>query len=439
MLHDGFHLCKMLCNMSIRRPWQFGSTLEVEVAMSFGDSAAVFKARAADIGLTDDEFKKLESQGLTTMASFAFCCHFNPSASDEKPLVDLVTKVLATSPTLKQMSCFRRLFAEAYATIASDIKARVEASEDSSVKRLAPADRAERLKEQQSRLKGIDLSGHREPGDGLVDRAVSMYESDRLQYIEWVSCVSRQHELLTGQKKDSSVSFDNTGALKINTKTVSQPCDVSTDMMVRYALVRRGLALEQANILAYSNHDSLVEKYMAARLLDPPPGYARIGLKQIETDDRQFFVLMAEKTRGGIMVKGGARPCDDHFASVLSSSEFLQYLRHRPLAAGASSEEPPAKVQRTGKGEKGKGGKGRGKASSQRAPSSTNMRVPAELLAMGCVACAPKGHRLCFDYSLGKCQLPTQNQRCAKGLHLCAIKSCHKVHPAFECPQRKKE
>ena len=373
--------------------------------MSFGDSAAVFKARAADIGLTDDEFKKLEDQGLTTMASFAFCCHFNPSASDEKPLVDLVTKVLATAPTLKQMSCFRRLFAEAYATIASDIKARVEASEDSSVKRLAPADRAERLKEQQSRL----------------------YESDRLQYIEWASCISRQHELLTGQKKDSSVSFDNTGALKINTKTTSQPCDVSTDMMVRYALV-----------LAYSNHDSLVEKYMAARLLEPPPGYARISLKQIETADRQFFVLMAEKTRGGIMVKGGARPCDNHFASVLSSAEFLQYLRHRPLAASASSEEPPSKVQKTGKGDKGRGGKGRGKT-SKGASSSTNMRVPAELLAMGCVACTPKGHRLCFDYSLGKCQLPTQNQRCAKGLHLCAIKSCHKVHPACECPQRKKE
>ena len=252
-------LCKCLQREHTSDRGSFGITREVEVAMSFGDSAAVFKARAEDIGVTDDEFKKLESQGLTTMASFAFCCHFNPSASDEKPLVDLVTKVLSASPTLKQMSCFRRLFAEAYATIASDIKARVEASEDSPVKKLAPADRAERLKEQQSRLKGIDLSGHRKPGDGLVDRAVSMYESDRLQYIEWASCISRQHELLTGQKKDSSVSFDNTGALKINTKSVSQPCDVSTDMMVRYALVRRGLALEQANILAYNNHDSLVE------------------------------------------------------------------------------------------------------------------------------------------------------------------------------------
>ena len=89
------------------------------------------------------------------MASFAFCCHFNRSASDEKPLVDLVTKFLTSPPTLKQMSCFRRFFAEAYATIASDIEARVEASEDASIKKLEPADRAE----QQSRLKGIDLSG----------------------------------------------------------------------------------------------------------------------------------------------------------------------------------------------------------------------------------------------------------------------------------------
>ena len=104
------------------------------------------------------------------------------------------------------------------------------------------------------------------------------------------------------------------------------------------------------------------------------------------------------------MVKGGARPCDDNFAAVISSSEFLQYLRHRPLAAGASSDEPPAKVPRTGKGDKGKGSKGRGKASGQRAPSNTSVRIPADLLAMGCVACAPKGHRLCFDYSVGLCQ-----------------------------------
>ena len=121
-------------------------------AMSFGESTAVFKARAKEIGISDESFAKLEKEGLTTMATFAFCCHFNPSAADEKPLTELVARVLEADPPLKEMSCFRRLFAEAYATVASDIKAQVEATEDSSIKKLAPADRAERLREQQARL-----------------------------------------------------------------------------------------------------------------------------------------------------------------------------------------------------------------------------------------------------------------------------------------------
>ena len=149
-------------------------------------------------------------------------------------------------------------------------------------------------------MSGLDLKGNLEPGDSLIDRAVAVYESDRLQYIEWQHCVSRQHELLTGLKKDASLTLDGTGGLKISSKPNVVPCDVSSDMLVRYALVRRGLALEQANILDYKLHDELLEKYMFFRLTDPPPGYARVSLKQIEQADRQFILLMAEQTRNGI-------------------------------------------------------------------------------------------------------------------------------------------
>ncbi|OLP81981.1 hypothetical protein AK812_SmicGene37411 [Symbiodinium microadriaticum] len=353
--------------------------------MSFGESTAVFKARVKEIGISDESFANLEKEGLTTMATFAFCCHFNPSAADEKPLTELVARVLVVEPSLKEMSCFRRLFAEAYATVASDIKAQVEATEDSSIKKLAPADRAERLREQQARLSGLDLKGNLEPGDSLIDRAVAIYESDRLQYIEWQHCVSRQHELLTGLKKDASLTLDGTGGLKISSKPNVVPCDVSSDMLVRYALVRRGLALEQANILDYKLHDELLEKYMFFRLTDPPPGYARVSLKQIEQADRQFILLMAEQTRNGVRVKaGGTRPCDDSFRRVFESTEFLSMLHPRPLAAGAANretptgDEPPLKRLRPpGRGQgRGRNGKGSSKGSQ-------NARVPAELLAWG--------------------------------------------------------
>ena len=426
-----FSCCKFRSRFHLDGPESCLAKLagQLSSAMSFGESTAVFKARAKEIGISDESFAKLEKEGLTTMATFAFCCHFNPSAADEKPLTELVARVLEAEPSLKEMSCFRRLFAEAYATVASDIKAQVEATEDSSIKKLAPADRAERLREQQARLSGLDLKGNLEPGDSLIDRAVAIYESDRLQYIEWQHCVSRQHELLTGLKKDASLTLDGTGGLKISSKPNVVPCDVSSDMLVRYALVRRGLALEQANILDYKLHDELLKKYMFFRLTDPPPGYARVSLKQIEQADRQFILLMAEQTRNGIRVKaGGTRPCDNSFRRVFE----------RPLAAGAANreaptgDEPPLKRLRPpGRGQgRGRNGKGSSKGSQ-------NARVPAELLAWGCVAATPKGHALCYDFSLGKCARAVSNQRCERGLHLCAVKGCHRGHAAKDCPNKK--
>ena len=78
------------------------------------------------------------------------------------------------------MACIRRLFSEAYSSIAADIRSKVEATDDTVVKRLAPAERSQRLRDQQARLSGLDLRGNFEPGDSLVDKAVACYESDQL-------------------------------------------------------------------------------------------------------------------------------------------------------------------------------------------------------------------------------------------------------------------
>ena len=87
-------------------------------------------------------------------------------------------------------------------------------------------------------------------------------------------------------------------------------------------------------------------------------------------------------------------------------------------------KRPPVEGVRGGKGAKGHGkgqtpGKGDGKGESAG-------RVPAELLALGCVGATPKGHRLCFDFSLKKCCAAVQNQRCSKGRYFF---SSHKSMP----------
>ena len=137
--------------------------------VSYSDSEAVFKKRFLELGLSEANYDAFNREGLNTLGTFAFSCNFAPGSSDERPLVQLATNVLGVAPNTRQMACIRRLFSEAYSTIAADIRSKVEATDDSVVKRLAPAERSQRLRDQQTRLAGLDLRGNFEPGDSLVD------------------------------------------------------------------------------------------------------------------------------------------------------------------------------------------------------------------------------------------------------------------------------
>ena len=217
--------------------------------MSYSDSTAVFKKRFLEVGLSDENFESFNAEGLNTMGTFAFSCNYAPGAADERPLITLVTQVLGQAPSTKEMACIRRLFSEAHSTIAADIRSKVEASDGASVKKLAPAERSQRLHDQLKKFAGLDIRGNFEPGDSLIDRCVSTYEADRIAYVSWDVCVSRDHEILTGSKKDTGLTFDSAGHLKLTKKDQVEPCNTSNEMAVRYCLTRRGLALDQANIM----------------------------------------------------------------------------------------------------------------------------------------------------------------------------------------------
>ena len=240
--------------------------------MSFGDSEAVFKQRAGEIGLENDVVECLTNEGIKTMALFAFSCNFSPGSPDEKPFADLIRKLLRRDPSSLELSCMRRLFNESYANVASDIKARTEATDETPARRLAPAERASRLKDQQLRLAGISITGQYEPGDTLIDRCISIYDSDRLQYVEWSSAVSREHELLSGTKKDTSLTFDASGSLKMSKQQKAEPCSTGSEIQVRYCLVRRALAFDQSNLLDFKLMEVWTEKLLQSRLEEPSPG-----------------------------------------------------------------------------------------------------------------------------------------------------------------------
>ena len=125
--------------------------LALVATMSYSDSTAVFKKRFLEVGLTEANFEAFNAEGLNTMGTFAFACNYAPGSADERPLTTLATNILGAAPSTKEMACIRRLFSEAYSTIAADIRSKVEASDEAAVKKLAPAERSQRLYEQQQR------------------------------------------------------------------------------------------------------------------------------------------------------------------------------------------------------------------------------------------------------------------------------------------------
>ena len=406
--------------------------------MSLVDSEAVFKSRAVAIGLTDEVIGLLRDCGLTTMGKLAFASSYVPGSSDNAPFVTLVKTALKRDPTISEMAGIRRIFNESYAAASLEMKSLVEQSEEAPVRKLAAAERAERFREQQRRLKGIKIQGQQEPGDSLVDLAVSIYESDRLKHIPWEQCVSREHEILTSTKKDPLLSFDSNGTLKVAKKDSVTPCDVSSELHVRYCLVRRGLAMEQANLLAFEKHDTWCELLFHRKMTDAPPGYNKVSFKQLQLADARLFVVLGEATRDGIKVTAdGKRPCDLVFEQAMNHAEVQHLLQPMPSTSKPheikedKSTDFHLRTRKTVLKNKGKGAGKQGK-------NTWRPSIPHELLAMGRVGTTNRGNPLCFNYQLGKCSLQVQNQKCPKGLHLCAMPRCHKNHAAKDCPDGRK-
>lgn len=402
--------------------------------MSFSDSEAVFFQRCREIGFDDDTITNLRAKKLTTMSRFAFSCNYAPGSVDETPLVNLSREVYGRAPSTVEMSFIRRIFNEAHVNVASDIKSKAESTDDTPIRRLAPAERSDRLKQQQDRLKGINISGPLEPGDSLIDKCISIYESDRIQYVSWETAVSREHELLTGLKRDAQLTFDGSGTLKLQKTSHVEPCNTGSEIQVKYALTRRALALEQANLVKFSLMEAWSEKMMQSRLEEPSPGFARTTMKQLEQADRKLFVILGEHTREGIKATSAGRPIDACFDKCMQSSEVLSLLQPRPVAIGKPDRESPkpSGERPTKKPRFDSGGKGspKGKGKSK---GSSGARIPHELLAIGDVtASTPKGNRLCFGYNLKRCPHSVDKQKCERGLHCCCIKGCYKPHPALD-------
>lgn len=86
------------------------------------ESAAVFQARALEIGIEQTDLDTLKLQHAPTFGQYAFICPFSPSLLDETPLKNALSTLLGAEPDAANMIAFRKLYFESHAIAVSAMK-----------------------------------------------------------------------------------------------------------------------------------------------------------------------------------------------------------------------------------------------------------------------------------------------------------------------------
>ena len=418
---------------------------------SFFESSNVFEQRVRDLGLATvwPEFERL---GWTKFSVLAFASDFVPGTSPAElfnsQVVEPLVPVEADRPRLKPL--LKRLFVEAYTMAAHDIQQRADAKDPEEPRKMPVAEREHRLGALQQRLVGITIDGEMRPSNRLIDLAAGMMDTGTVEYIPWESCTKRDQELV-GVRTEKVWKADANGVVKESTESKAADATVGSDLLLRYALNRRGLALEIANVCAYEAHELLVEAYFDAMLAPALPGYSKVTRTQIKNADVYLWKEIGKKCPKGLVGTLGSRPPFEQALKDLLFDPKFRYmfmplpsagsssaaagnpqngpgndghvkrlenqigdLKRRIQSLAGSSQDPPLGVPKAPGAKRKRGGGGKGAGKKVTMDGKTRVHV--------------NGEPLCFNFNTKGCANAQPGKKCSNGWHFCAEPGCGQPH-----------
>ena len=253
-------------------------------------------ALGIDPNLVDD----LSDRGWGTFAGYAYSSSYQPSQPDEAPFIQALTGVLGGDPlTDPRTPALRRLLYESWTLVTADLRRRVEQAPEDRPRKLPLQERQVRMERLRTKLAGLRIQDDLEPSNALIDEACGLTEEGVLAYIRWSACTKRSQEV-DGVRRSKEWKPDRDGFLREHIAVEVPAADVSDLLKLRFALQRRGLALEVAGIMQYMTHELVIDWLLKALLRDPLPGHKRTTLVQAELADRHVWKRLAEETRAGL-------------------------------------------------------------------------------------------------------------------------------------------
>ena len=391
------------------------------------DSEAAFKKRVIEIG-DETLFQTLDNSGLKTFSGLAFACGTPQSQPDDTAFGTFAAGVFGAPPTLGQLSQLRRLHFEACTIVFATLKSNVAGDLTDGIRKLPPAEKQARAKDQQNRLTGITLSGEMEPSYALVDKCASMRETGSLLWIHPSQCTKREQEVQQTLKEKSQVLKIENMTLKMAADTETFEADHGTELKLMWCFQRRGLAFDQAALISWDRHESWVAAMFQAYSAEPPPSFAKVTMPQLLRADKELFTILAREVETIQPDTVGNRPLDEAITRLKTDPRVTMHLLPLPTKAHSVEASNAAKPDNARPKPKPRPGK--------RARAANEVKMPDEL--KGGHSKTVDNKPICWAFNMKDgCSAKTYGNpvRCSKGVHICAF--CRKGgHTFLTCRQR---
>jgi len=398
--------------------------------MALVDSEAAFASHCDAIDRSHELRNLCVTAELTTFMRMAFAI-----GTPQVPATDEAFRAFATElnggvePSLTLMSLLRRLHFEAVTMVVAHLKTNVvtDASTEGG-RKLPPVEKVARLNDQQARLRGISIKGELQPSYALVDIIAGIFDSGSIIWVPPSKCTKRDAEVQQTLKEKPTTLTLEQQTLKLSTADPKLKADTSNELLMQWALQRRGLAFDQCKLISNDIHERWVNMLLMQLIREAPSGYAKVNMEQILRADRELFTVMAQE-HSGPFLNGpkGELPLDLLMSRLTTDPRISMHLLPLPHAAGrttaASSVDEGANRAHPTRNLQPK--------KKAKASSKAKANCPDEL--KGYKQFDDNNQPICWAFNMSKgCQEETKNGRCKKGSHVC-IKCKRSNHSLVTC------
>jgi hypothetical protein len=369
----------------------------------------------------------------------AFAVNGQPGQLDPARFQSLVEVVCPRGATMGVQASLKQLAYESLTVAVAAIKQRVETPDEAS-KPLPPQEKDQRLRDLKARINGFVIAGDYEPAHCVIDAFAAMLEEGVMKFFPLSRCVSRELEL-QAVRSDKQVVMLEGQQLHLKTKNPELSSELGNELRVHHAFIRRGLALDMANLASYEMHERVMREFMSHLTRAVPMGFKGPTIEAVLRADKELWTRVADEVRSELRPDGdGKLPVDKALDKLYMSPSVLFHLL--PLPTTAAAGPPKRKVQEaeaeTQKPEPtGKGGGTTDKGNKNRQGKRARMgktNLPAGL--HGYSGWNKQRQRICYNYNMAHgCSNTVSKEgghdKCSRGMHQCI--KCHGKHGLQQC------